>query len=235
MKLFSTTVKYYLLIFNLTVVFHTDINAQDASAINYLQEVGDYAFIFNGRIEPVYSSYTYENLPYYINSDFTEASVVYKNIYYPNQKARLDLFKEQLIILPTEKRFGIVLNSQNVNKVFIHGRTFIFLNTAKDNGMKKGFYIQLLEENKIQLICKENFNIRQKLITYVFDRKVTFFLRYNGRYYTVKNKGSFSKIFPQYKKQINQYVKDNKLNFRQNTEASLTSLAVYCEKLLTSI
>jgi len=50
----------------------------------------------------------------------------------------------------------------------------------------------------------------------------------------VKNKGSFSKLFPKYKKQINQFVKNNNLNFNKNTDISLASLAGYCEELITS-
>jgi len=209
------------------------ISAQDAPVVDYLQQVKYYADIYNGRMEPVYSTMVYEDLPYYKNSDFTDASFVYKDNYYPNQKARLDLFKEQLIILPPEKKFGIILSSQNVDRVSMYNRTFVLLNPPKESGIKNGYYMQLSEGEKVKLFCKETCSIRQKQITYSFDHKITYYLLYGNRYYTVKNKGSFSKLFPQYKKQINQYVKDHKLNFRQNAEASLTFLAQYCEELIT--
>lgn len=234
MKLFSATLKSYLLIFNLLIVYNIDLNAQGANAVNYLQKAGDYAVIYNGRIEPIYNSIIFENTPYYVNSEFTDASVIFKNIYYPNQKARLDLYKEQLIILPPERKYGIIISSQSVDKVFIHNRTFVFLGSDNETSIRKGYYMQLLDGDIFQLFCKENHVLRQTLITYVFDQKINFFLLYNSRYYTVKSKASFSKLFPQYKKQINQHVKENKLNFRRNKEESLTSLAIYCEKLLTS-
>ena len=100
------------MIFCLTVICFTQINAQDNPIVNYINHASDFAEIYNGRIEPVYHSLVYENLPYYNNSDFSEATIIYKDILYPNQKARLDLFKEQLIILPQEQRHGIILNSQ---------------------------------------------------------------------------------------------------------------------------
>ena len=234
MKLYLFHIRPHILIFCITIVCHIQINAQDSPVVSFLKEANDFADIYNGRIEPVYHSLIYENLPYYNNSDFTETSFVYKGSYYPNQKARLDLYKEQLIILPPEKRYGIILSSQNVSKVFMYNKTFVLLNPQKDSGIKKGYYIQLLNEKKIQLYRKENFSIRQKQQYDFFDRSINHYLFFNNRYYSVKNKGSFSKIFPQYKKQINQYVKSKKLNFWQNAEFGITSLAAYCEELINS-
>ena len=116
----------------------------------------------------------------------------------------------------------------------MHNRTIVFLNPQKDSGIKKGYYIQLLEGSKIQLFRKENFSSRSKQKYEFFDLSINHYVFFNNKYYSVKNKGSFSKIFPQYKKQINQYVKNSKLKFRQNSETSLTSLAAYCEELINS-
>jgi len=63
-------------------------------------------------MEMIYAPSLYENLPYYINADFTDATVVFRNNYFPNQKARLDLHLEQLVILSPEKQYGIILNPQ---------------------------------------------------------------------------------------------------------------------------
>ena len=234
MKFFLFHIRSYISIFCITFIYFTQINAQDSPVINYLKQASDFAEIYNGRIEPVYHSLIYENFPYYNNSDFTDATIIFRDNYYPNQKVRLDLYKEQLIILPQEKRHGIILSSQNVNKVLIYNRTFVVLNPQKDYGIKKGYYIQLFEGKKIQLYRKEYFSIRQKQNYESFDLNINHYLFFNDRYYSVKNKGSLSKIFPQYKKQINQYVKNNKLKFGKNAESGLSSLAAYCEELINS-
>ena len=234
MKLYLFNIKPRILVLCVTVICYVQINAQDSPVENYLSQANDFAEIYNGKIEPVYHSLIYENLPYYNNSDFTEASIVYRDSYYPNQKVRLDLFKEHLIILPLEQRHGIILSSQNVSKVFIYNRTFVLLNPKKDSGIKKGYYIHLFEGKKIQLYRKETFSIRQKQKYDSFDLSINHYVFFNNRYYSVKNKTSFSKIFPLYKKQINQYVKSNKLRFGQNAELGLTLLASYCEELINS-
>jgi len=231
----QTTFCLFLLSYCLTNIYCDPVRNPDNPIINYLQQAEDFAEIYNGRMEALYNITQYKNLPYYKNSDFTEASIVYKNIYYPNQKVRLDLFKEQLILLPPKKQFGIVLNFQKVEKVDMYSKTFVRLIPPPESGLKPGFYIRLFDKEKIKLYRKEHFSIQPiELIYYGFDLGIRFYLYYNNRYYPVKNKGSFSKLFPQYKKQINKFAKDNKLNFKENPDESLTALADYCEKLISS-
>jgi len=238
MKIYTSRTKSYLSILCLAIICYTQVCAQDASILNYLQQAGIYVEIYNGKREITYNVSQYENLPYYMNSAFTDASVIYRKNYYPNQKARLDLFKEQLIVLSPEKQYGIILNPQLVEKVQMHNKIFVWLDPPKESGLKTGYYIQLLDGKKTQLLRKENYSfdqrIRESAVVNCFEHKVRHYLSYNNRYYTVKNKGSFSKIFPQHKKQINSFVHDNRLNFKQNTAESLISLAAYCEELINS-
>jgi len=210
------------------------ISAQNNPVENYVQQVGDYADLYNGKIETNYNIIQYENTPYYMNSDFTDASIIYRKIFLPNQKVRLDLYKEQLIVLPPDNRFGIVLKSPEVAKIFMYNKTFEWMIPPKESGMKTGFYIHLFFGKKMQLYSKESYSFQQDLLTYRFDHKIQYYLLYNDRYYPVKNKGSFSKLFKQYKKQINQFLKNNPLNFENYADVSFASLASYCEELITS-
>jgi len=244
MKIHLSQIKFYISITCIAFTFFVPVNAQNNPVVNYLQQVGDHADIYNGRMESPYSVILYDNLPYYVNSNFTDATLVYRNIYYPNQKVRLDLFRNQLILLPPEKRFGVIVNSQNLERVTMYNKTFIWLTPPKESGLKAGYYIQLLDKEKMQLLCKTEFILQspqpsqmqqtQQRLTNSFYQKTQYYLLYNNQYNKVKDKGSFSKLFPQYKKQINKFSKDHSLNFKMNADESLMSLADYCEELLTS-
>ena len=235
MKINSLQIKFYLSVLCLAICCYTNINAQENPVGNYLQQVGEYADIYNGKIETNYNILQYKNTPYYGNPDYTDASIIYRNIYYPNQKVRLDLFREQLIILSPEKRYGIVANSPDVEKILMYGKTFEWLIPPKESRLKQGFYIHLLEGKKLQLYSKDYYFLAQDLLTYRFDHKIQYYLLYNNRFYAVKNKGSFSKLFSQYKKQINQFANAHKLNFKnESSEDSFVSLAGYCDELMTS-
>ncbi len=229
--------KAYLSVLCLAIISYTHICAQNMAVVDYLQQAGMHAEIYNGEREIFYSSSQYENLPYYMSPDFTEATVFFKKKYYPNQKVRLDLFKEQLVILSPEKQYGIILNPQHVEKVQMYNKTIVWLDSPKSK-LAAGYYMQLTEGEKIQLLSKEIYSsthrIENSVVIYYFDRKVQYYLAYNNRYYAVKNKNTFSKLFPQYKKQINRFVYENRLNFKRNKEESLTSLARYCEELIST-
>ena len=223
----------------LVVICHIHINAQGTPVSKYLRQAGDYADIYNGRLETAYSTIRYKNLPYYRNANYTDATVVYKNNYYPDQKARLDLFKEQLILLAPDKRYGIILGSPNVKKVSMYDKTFIWLDPPKESELKTGYYMQIFEGEKIHLFCKEKYSpqetVSRNTVIINFDHEIRYYLLYNNRYSSVKNKNSFLKLFPKYKKQINKFVKDNQLNFKQNPDKSFTSLAIFCEEILNSM
>jgi len=211
------------------------VQAQTTPVVNYLQQTRDYAEMYNGKLEVIYSVRLFKGFPYYNNSDFTDASVVYKNNYYPGQKARLDLYREQLIVLLPEKQYGVIVSSPNAEKVIMYDKTFVWLTPPKESGLKEGYYISLLDSGKIQLLCKESYTLQQtQVVYYTFNRNVGYYLFYNNQYYRVKDKGSFSKLFPQYKKQINQFAKTHQLNFKQKPDLSFTALAGYCEELITS-
>ncbi|MDR0231120.1 MAG: hypothetical protein LBI82_03260 [Dysgonamonadaceae bacterium] len=222
----------------ITIICYTHINAQDNPVANYLQQVGEYAEIYNGKMEKNYNMVQYANLPYYINSDFTETSIVYKKNHYPNQKARLDLFREQLVVMPKGTQYAVEICSSDVESVYMYGKTFVWLAPPKENKLKTGYYIHLAEGEKMQLFCKVSYSLWQKLqqngaVSY-FEPETRYYLRYDNRYYPIKNQSSFSKLFPRYKKQINKFAKDHQLNFKRLADNSFVSLAGYCEELLNS-
>ena len=219
----------------LTVLFFVfcqfSVSSQNKVAENYLDTIGDYASIYSGKIEAIYAFNIYKNLPYYGTSEFVQGEVVYKDKFYPNQQLKLDLYKEQLLVLTPERHFGIVLDSKHVREASLYGKKFVWYEPEKSKDLKSGFYIQLHKGEHMTLLCKISQSLNVELTKSSFSSKTRFYFLYNGTHYTVKNKNSFVKIFPKYKNQINQFVKERNLKFGSESETSLTLLAQYCENL----
>jgi hypothetical protein len=222
----------------MVIIFSVRISAQDVPVMNYLQQAGIYAGIYNGKREVGYNASKYENLPYYRSPDFTNATIIYRKNRYPDLKARLDLYEEQLVVFSPEKQFKIILNPQYVEEVQMYDKTFVWLNPPKKSKLKPGYYTRLHAGKKMQLLCKDEYipskTAQQDAIPNYFLHKSRYYLFYNNRYYAVKNEGAFSGIFPQYKKQISVFVSDNKLNFKKDTEESVVSLTGYIETLIST-
>jgi hypothetical protein len=222
------------IIFSCSLLFVSWTYAQTNTVDRYIEKVGDHIGIYNGAIETTYNPKLYENFPYYKSSDFVKGEIVFRNVYYPNQRVRLDLFNEQLIALMPGKQYGIIINSNGVDTVKIEDDLFVWQSPADKNGLKQGYYLFLFGGNQLKLFCKEKFILDQKGIISRFEHQIKYYVLLNDQYYSVKNKGSLTKLFPQYKKQINKFAKDHKLNFNQDQSQSLVLLVNYCEELINS-
>ena len=134
----------YLSVLYLTTVCNTGIHAQDNPVMSYLQQAGGHAEIYNGKMETLYNLAQYKNLPYFMTDEYAETMITYRKNNYPGQRARLDLYREQLILLAPEKRYGIVVDPQLVDEFTMHHRTFIWFTPPKDSKLKTGYYVRLL-------------------------------------------------------------------------------------------
>ena len=221
------------------------LNAQTNSVSDdYLKKVESYAEIYNGKIEMLYSPKQYNNFPYYFNSDFTEGEITYRKNIYSKQQVRLDLYKEQLIVVIPEKHYRVVVNPEGLERVSLYGKTFVWRVSSQKNKLKTGYYMVLFEGKDLGLFYKENFSPRgserQDMITgrrisvFDFDKKTQYYVWYKDQYHSVKNKNSIKKLFPQYKKQIDRFLKENRLDFSNNKDYSLTLLSSYCEELMNN-
>lgn len=207
--------------------------AQKDLVKQYLQETGDFAHIYSGELEVVYNPFFFENTPYFISQDYVDGEITYRGRHYQEQKIRLDLYKGNLILLTPNTRLGVVLTPQHVNEAHIHGRTIIYHAPPKNSGLKTGYYVQLHKGREFQLLWFPTVTVEN--VTDKVERRFTlnqrFFIVRHGVYYQVKNKRSFTRLFPEYKKQINRYAKENRLSFRSDRERSLVQLAQICEEM----
>ena len=226
----------FLFLFGL-ISSYSPIHAQNMEITDYLKNAGYYARIYNGLIEQGYNRQLYENNPYYHSDEFTDGEILYKNNIYPNQKVRIDLFLEKLIVLVPENFYKVAVNSEDVGKVIMYNKTFLWLEPAQQSGLKPGFYISLYEGKKIKLFCKQKHAPYQKVVdnkmVYYFDHYTRYYVLIDNKYHTVKNTKSFVKLFPRYKKEINRFAKDNSLDFDMNKDHSLSLLSEFCEQLPT--
>jgi hypothetical protein len=234
-----------ILTFAIILLFNVPCYGQDVMSNDYLNITGDYAAVFNGRTDVDYNSANYDNYPYFFPKklassgsfpeDFVVGTLTYNGTVYKNVGLRLDLFKEELIILSHQKGFGIVLEPQKVNEAVLYGLIF-FWNSNSNIG--EGYYMQLYKGDFLKLVYKEKFELNSRIrdlqsINH-FSRDTKFYLLYKGKYTQVKDKNSFIKLFPGQKSRINEFVKKQKLNFKREREKSLIELSAFCEQFLLS-
>jgi hypothetical protein len=212
--------------------------AQNPIISEYQAKTGEYAGLYSGQIKPVYNIFYFDNHPFYKSNELADATLIYDGNTFYGQKIRLDLYKEELSLKSPEKNYNIIVDSEKVDTVYAWNETIIRLKLPEKSGLSKGFYSLLFDGRRLQLLFKAKCVTSRVVIDKLEKRRFMvenrYYLCFSGQYYPVKNKNSFTKLFPQYKKQINRFSKERKLDFRNETRQSLTLLAQYCEELLQS-
>jgi len=209
--------------------------SQQVSIKDYLDTAKDYAVIYSGEVEEGYNPYFHENFPYYQTQNYAPGDLIYDDILYTHQKMRLDLYKEQLIILLPEKQYGKIVSPDKVNRIKLHDKEFIFHNSTENKELKNGYYYVMHEGERMFLVGKQTFQLTRSFQNskFSFKKQIAYYLLLDGKSHTVKNQRIFYKLFPQCKEQIKRLVKENNLNFSKDKETGLSVLAAYCEEWLT--
>ena len=208
----------------------TYLRGQNASVTDYFMHTGEYSIIYSGEVEQSYNTLYYRNNPYYVNDEYITGSVVYKKIHYPNVKIRLDLHKEHLIALTPSKQYSKIVPIEDVDSIYIHNKVFFNHKPPVKSGLNPGYYLLLHNSKNIQLLGRSLFllDFQKPEDKKSFSQKTNYYLVYNEKYHSVSNKRSFYKVFPEHKKTINKYVRENNLSFKSDKEKSLVILAAYC-------
>lgn len=226
-------IKRILIFLGIAFAGHTIIYGQNKLVEEYMKEAGDFAVIYSGELETIYNPFIYVNDPYYVSQDYTKGELVYRGNAYANLQMRLDLYKGHLLLLTPKTNLGIIVNPEHVNEVRMHGKVQIYHKPPPGTGLKTGYYSLLHNGQKLKLLGRQNVTLEpvHETAKERFASVYRYYLVRDGIYYPVRNKQSFTKLFPDYKKQINRYAKQNMLNFKREREGSLTKLAQFCEEM----
>ncbi|MDD4819482.1 MAG: hypothetical protein PHD21_01425 [Flavobacteriales bacterium] len=202
------------------------------TANEYLKEANIFSRLYTGQIADKYNPMVYQGTPYYGGDNYTTGTVVFSGVEYVGLNIFIDMYKKQLVVL-NHNNFPIIIPHQKVEKVLLHGNTFQWIDITAENGLKNdGYYILFFQGEKLSLLCEEYCDVREeKIIPITFETKERLYLNKGGKYYRVNSKGDIIKLFPEYKKEINEYSKERHLDFSGLKIQSMIELTAMCDKL----
>lgn len=199
---------------------------------DYMDKAGLFSRLYSGEVTSRYNPQIYQGSPYFNGENYTIGTIVFNNVEYPELNILLDLYKQQVIII-NPNNYAIIVPNEKIQKVILNDNVFMWRNSTPENGLKySGFYIHYFTGKNVELVCDERYVIREeKIIPITFEQKERFYLKKGDFYYKISGKGDFLKIFPEAKKQINEYAKSQRLDFSTRKIQSMISLASMCDKL----
>lgn len=201
----------------------------------YQQQAGNHALLYNGEEELKYTR-RYLNQPYYRQTDCAPGRLWRRGLRYDDVDMRLDLYKNQLIVRSPDQRFHLIIPSEEVDSVQLHGHTFVFNQPASGHSeLPAGYYRQLHQGRRCALWSRQWMEIARQEINKVIRIRFKTLERYyffdGEKWKTAKSKSALLKQMPGRQKEIKAYIKRNRLNFRTNKEEAFTAVVRYYESL----
>ena len=203
---------------------------QTVGAQTYFSAASEFARLYVGPVEPQYSKTLWHDLPYYQgNTNMYKGRVSYHGVVYDNVQLRFDQLKQCIIVLPPGEKAFCIPEQEYVDWFEMDGHRYVH---DVEDSLR---YASLLCDgtaNGIRLYHS---------VWKVFDRERTFggkkylktlatkehytVVTADGAMYHVKRAKDVAKLFPEQKKQIKQFVRNNHLSFsRRERENSLMRL-----------
>ncbi|PTT15819.1 hypothetical protein DBR27_03090 [Flavobacterium sp. HMWF030] len=159
-----------------------------------------------------------DNSMYYIANNFMKGNVTYDGQTYYDINIKYNLYKDELIINPIgESKYSSLLLSQNKTSGFyVNGKNFVKLDKNLSplpqlttgyyevNALREGFNFYIKHSKKIE-------SKTQDLKSYsYFTENNSYFIFYKNTFYSSNSKSDLIKIFPNQKKQINDFYAMNR-------------------------
>ncbi len=181
--------------------------------------------------------------------DFIQGTVLMKNGARTTAALNYDAANRKMMFKQGEDLL-ILTNAEHVDTIYLNSRKFIpikdilFLECiSRESGViyvnwllknklqgQKGAYGQITHAANIETIntsywTNSGYN-QESLDAYRMSNENEYWLKINGKYVRCKNKKTLLKLFPNYKLEIEEYIKANKIDF-SNTE-HMINLLNYC-------
>ncbi len=198
----------------------------------YNQAMGQTSHLYNGR-EDVNYNFRLNGHPYFDGRDFKTGSVLYDGEVYENISLMYNLLSQELITKHYGGYIKIQLTKGKVKSFTIAGHSFVNISLAND---KKGVpilqYYDLISDGNTKFIIYRN-KIIDELITSdsqvrrdVLERNELYILK-NGNLEKIHSKNSVLNVLKDKKKEIQNYMKESNINFKENPEVAIMKITEY--------
>jgi len=226
------------LIFSTVHLFSQNTGEKNKVIFEYLNFADNQSVLYYGNVQEGHQRAT--NHPYLKDNQYVKTRLSYHQIIYPEAMLRLDLSRNELVILsPTN--LNIVLFPENVDYAEMHDLLIIYYRNDSLPGSPSTGYYTLLHSGNCKVMEKQT--ATRALVTtsnthtqehhYVFRNYI--YLYKDGTYYTIRNKRGLLNVLSPHKKELKQFISTNNLKFRRNADNLIVQTVREYEKLSGSL
>jgi hypothetical protein len=175
--------------------------------------------------------------PYYYNDTQDTGWIKYEGILYKNIAMRYDLIKDQLIVTQPKNNARICVINDRVQSFNLFNTTFVYIKTdSSKSHVAPGFYALLYDHDGHMLLKRNRKSVQEELSTtegilrYINDDNF-FIIKRGNTYSYVSDKKGFLKLYADKKKQLQQYIHKNGLDFKHDKDNAFAKSLAYYDSL----
>lgn len=201
----------------------------------YYRQLGDQSALFNGSR---YIAYSYEfksGTPFYQTNTFTNGSVVYNGILYDSVALLYEDLREYLVV--KNKDFLLQLVSERISEFTISGHSFIRIiaDSSNKNLFKTGFY-EILYTGPSGVMKKTSKKMVELAgfsegLHRTIDETDSYYVKSGASWVQINSMEDLLNCFQKHKKEVQHFVKKNKLKFKKNPENTVYQVAGYYDQI----
>jgi hypothetical protein len=202
----------------------------------YFRSVAESGFLNYGNEVIEYTDKSVSH-PFYSEDRFAYGTINGFGVTYQDIPVKYDIVHDKLIVLDFNKIFKVEQISERIDSFSLLGHGFVRLaaDSIDQSEITTGFYERLYKGNSVAVFAKRK-KIASELIKeghseLSFKERNYYFIRKDDNYYPVSDKGSVMDVFRDKKKELDNYLKKNKIKFNNNREYAMTFLAEHYEFL----
>jgi len=191
--------------------------------------------LYNGNRYHIYDSRSLDH-QFFQQEEWAKGVIEYDGQRFDSIPMLYDIFKDQVVIQYRGHPGLIQLQSERVKTFSYINRHFVRIETneMEDINLNTGFY-DVLYDGKVQVLARRT-KLRQEQIEgnkikVSFTAKNTFYIKKDGQYYPTNTKNGALGVFEDQKKTLKKYLREQRINYRKDTENALVKLSTYYDQL----
>ncbi|NCD69162.1 hypothetical protein [Mucilaginibacter agri] len=211
----------------------------ESYVVNYYNKsVGQQSRLYNGAEYTPYSP-VIKNNPYFQDlTDVKPGTVTFDGYTYTKVPMMYDMYKDVLAVQLYNNFTKYVLASERVGSFDLSGHHFVYVSAdtvVNAGSFASGFYEQMYG-GKTEALARYSKSIQNQssgndIETYFTKVKTLYYIKKGGSYHEVSSEGDVLKLLKDRKKELQQYIKTNNINFRKAPVEALTSVAGYYDRI----
>ena len=144
-----------------------------------------------------------------------------------------DVYNDQMVSVINNSLF--VLKSDKLSDIYLLNHHFVYLKTQGQTDMATGFYDELYG-GKSKVLVKRiktifDHQVSAQFAEIIYEDHTTIYLKKGDKFIPVSSKGDVKDVFTDKKKQINQFIRTNKIKFNNDKEGAIAKVASYYDQI----